>query len=139
MKRLVISLLLSLALVSGALASQNKNAKPPAKAAPAKAAPAKAAPAPMDDASITTAVKDKLSKTPSLKNTSINVSTSNGVVTLTGVAKTGGLKGVATNAAKRVKGVKKVDNQMTVEAKPAPNKNAAAKTPPKKPGNKNSK
>jgi len=124
---------LSLALVSAALASQNKNAKPPAKAAPAKAAPA-----PVDDASITAAVKDKLSKSSSLKNAGIDATTKDGVVTLTGKVKTGGLKGAATNLAKSVKGVKKVDNQITVEAKPAAaasNKNAK----PAKASNKNSK
>jgi len=129
-KRSIVISLLSLALVSVAFAAQNKNAKPPAKPAP------KAAPAPVDDASISAAVKDKLSKTKSLKDAGIDAATKDGVVTLTGKVKTGGLKGVATNVAKSVKGVKKVDNQITVEAKPAAaNKNAK----PAKATNKNSK
>ena len=119
MKRSILISFLSLALVGGVFAAQNKNAKP------AKPAPAKAAPAPVDDASITAAVKDKLSKAASLKNAGIDAATKDGVVTLTGKVKTGGLKGAATNLAKSVKGVKKVDNQITVEAKPpAANKNA---------------
>ena len=130
MKRSIVVLLLSLALISVAFAAQNKNAKAPAKPAP------KAAPAPVDDASITAAVKDKLSKTKSLKDAGIDATTKDGVVTLTGKVKTGGLKGAATNVAKSVKGVKKVDNQITVEAKPAAaNKNAK----PAKATNKNSK
>jgi osmotically-inducible protein OsmY len=81
----------------------------------------------MTDDQITAAVKDKLAKTPSLKDATINVATSAGVVTLTGKVKTGALKGVATNAAKRVPCVKKVDNKCETEPKPAPmpkNKNA---------------
>ena len=127
MKRLVTVSLLCFALVGAAFAGQNKNAK-----APAKPAAPKAAAAPVDDAAITAAVKDKLSKTPSLKTATINVATKDGVVTLTGAVKTGGLKGVATNVAKSAKGVKKVDNQITVEAKTL-NKNAA----PPKASNKN--
>ena len=131
MKRLLLVSFLSLALVGGVFAAQNKNAKPPAKPKPAKAAPA-----PVDDASITAAVKDKLSKSASLKTAGIDATTKDGVVTLTGKVKTGGLKGAATNLAKSVKGVKKVDNQITVEAKPAAaNKN----TKPAKAANKNSK
>jgi hyperosmotically inducible protein len=82
-----------------------------------KQAMPKPAVAPQSDANITTAVKDKLSKTPSLKDSNINVMTKDGVVTLTGVLKTGGLKGVATNVTKSVKGVRKVDNQITIEPK----------------------
>jgi len=127
-KRSIVISLLSLALVSVSFAAQNKNAKAPAKPAP------KAAPAPVDDASITAAVKDKLSKTKSLKDAGIDATTKDGVVTLTGKVKNGGLKGVATNVAKSVKGVKKVDNQITVEQKPAAaNKNAK----PAKAANKN--
>ncbi len=131
MKRSIVILFLSLALVSGVFAAQNKNAKAPAKPAPAKAAP-------VDDASITAAVKEKLSKSASLKDAGIDATTKDGVVTLTGKVKTGGLKGAATNLAKSVKGVKKVDNQITVEPKPKPaaaNKNAK----PAKATNKNSK
>jgi osmotically-inducible protein OsmY len=82
-----------------------------------KQATPKPAVAPTSDANITAAVREKLSKTPSLKDANINVMTKDGVVTLTGVLKTGGLKGVATNVTKSVKGVRKVDNQITIEPK----------------------
>ena len=145
MRRLVVVSFLSLALVCGAFAAQNKNAKAPKSStqnsnakAPAKPAAAKTAAVHVDDATITAGVKEKLSKTPSLKGAAIDAATKDGVVTLTGALKTGGLKGVATNVAKSVKGVKKVDNQITVAAKakvPAANKNAK----PAKAANKNAK
>jgi osmotically-inducible protein OsmY len=59
----------------------------------AKPAPAKAAPAPVDDASITAAVKDKLSKSASLKDAGIDATTKDGVVKLTGKVKTGRSQG----------------------------------------------
>jgi osmotically-inducible protein OsmY len=70
-----------------------------------------------DDASIEKAVSDKLASLPSLKDTKITVKVSGGTVMLTGTVAKPGLKGVATNAAKRIAGVKKVDNQITVEQK----------------------
>lgn len=109
MKKVTLALLLVL-LGSGFVCAQEK-AKPAAKAQEEKAAPA----APVDDATLTANVKEKLGKTPSLKDVPITVETKDGVVKLTGTVKTGGLKGVATNVTKRVKGVKKVDNQLTVE------------------------
>jgi osmotically-inducible protein OsmY len=123
MKRISVVLVLLL-LTGSAFGTQNSN-KAPKK-------PAAAKPAPVDcskttDDQITAAVKDKLAKTASLKDAAINVATSAGVVTLTGKVKTGGLKGVATNAAKRVACVKKVENKMETESKAAPaakNKNA---------------
>ena len=122
MKTTLTSLLLGLALCTGGILAQNPSTQTPARAAKdAKAASKQAMPkpavAPVTDANITTAVKEKLSKTPSLKDANINVSTKDGVVTLTGMLKTGGLKGVATNVTKSVKGVRKVDNKITIEPK----------------------
>jgi hyperosmotically inducible periplasmic protein len=114
MKTLIAALLVTLSAATMAFPAQNKNAKSASKPAAA----------PVDDAAITTSVKDKLSKTPSLKDANINVDTKAGKVTLTGSLKTAGLKGVATNVAKSVKGVKSVDNQITVEG-PAPADDAA--------------
>lgn len=71
----------------------------------------------MDDASITKAVKEKLASLPSLKDKNIDVMVSGGVATLKGKVDKAGLKGVATNAAKKIAGVKKVDNQIEVEKK----------------------
>jgi osmotically-inducible protein OsmY len=121
-KTTLTSLLLGLALSTGGILAQNPSTQTPARAAQgAKAAAKQAMPkpavAPATDANITAAVKDKLSKTPSLKDANINVSTKDGVVTLTGMLKTGGLKGVATNVTKSVKGVRKVDNKITIEPK----------------------
>jgi osmotically-inducible protein OsmY len=69
----------------------------------------------MDDAGIATAIKEKLASLPSLKDTKIDVVVKGGVATLTGNVKNAGLKGVATNAAKRIAGVKQVDNQIVAE------------------------
>jgi osmotically-inducible protein OsmY len=81
------------------------------KAAGKASAPATA----MDDASVATAVKEKLASLPSLKDAKIDVVVKGGVATLTGNVKAAGLKGVATNAAKRIAGVKQVDNQIVAE------------------------
>lgn len=78
---------------------------------------AKSAGGAMDDASITKAVKEKLASLPSLKDKNIDVMVSGGVATLKGKVDKAGLKGVATNAAKKIVGVKKVDNQIEVEKK----------------------
>ncbi|MEK6304380.1 MAG: BON domain-containing protein [Acidobacteriota bacterium] len=121
MKRIAVALVFLL-LTGSAFAAQNSNTKP---AKPMKPEPADCSK--MTDDQINAAVKDKLAKTPSLKDATINASTSAGVVTLTGKVKTGQLKGVATNQVKRVACVKKVDNKCETEAKAAPaakNKNA---------------
>lgn len=140
MKRIAV-VLVSLLLTTAAFAGQNSNMKGGKKgnsntAGKKKPAAAAADCSSMTDAQITAAVKDKLGKTPSLKNAKIDAATSGGVVTLTGKVKNGGLKGVATNQAKRASScVKKVDNKCEVESHAAPNKNAA----PKATKNKNAK
>lgn len=69
----------------------------------------------VDDAAITSSVKERFSKSPALKDAGIGVETKDGVVTLTGKVKSGGLKGVATRVTRRVDCVKKVDNRLSVE------------------------
>lgn len=69
----------------------------------------------VDDSSITTEVKTKILSTASLKDSKIEVSTIDGVVSLSGTVKTKQAKGQATKIAKAVKGVKSVDNKITVE------------------------
>ena len=121
MKRIAVALVFLL-LTGSAFAAQNSNSKPIKSMKPEPADCSK-----MTDDQISAAVKDRLAKTPSLKDASINASTSAGVVTLTGKVKTGQLKGVATNQAKRVACVKKVENKCETETKAAPagkNKNA---------------
>jgi len=117
MKILIAALFLTLSAATVAFPAQNKNTKSASKPAAA----------PVDDATITASVKDKLSKTPSLKGANIDVDTKAGKVTLTGSVKTAGLKGVATNVAKSVKGVKSVDNQIKVEGAAPPDDAAITK------------
>jgi osmotically-inducible protein OsmY len=112
MKRMLI-VLLSLLLVSSAFATQNSNTRATMKPKAEKAAPVDCAN--NDDATITANVKDKLSKTASLKEATINVDTKDGVVTLTGNVKMGRNKGLATLQTRRVPCVKKVDNKLSVE------------------------
>jgi len=125
-KTIIVAGLVCLTIFSVGISTSNRNqtlagsGPQAAKTAPQQAAP-KTTTAPVDDASITAAVRAKLARTPSLKDTNINVVTRDGIVTLTGLLKTGGLKGVATNVTKSVKGVKKVDNQIAVEHKPKTN------------------
>jgi osmotically-inducible protein OsmY len=73
----------------------------------------------IDDAALAANVKDKIAATPSLKDASINVTAKDGTVTLSGSVKKPTNKGLATLQAKRVPCVRKVDNQLTVEGKPA--------------------
>ena len=116
MRRFLI-ILVVLLFVSSAFATQNKSETP--KAAPVDCSA-------VNDATLAASVKDKLSKTPSLKDASIDVTASDGTVTLKGSLSKPQLKGVATNQVKRVPCVKKVDNQITVP-----------KAPPKTSSNKN--
>lgn len=122
MKRIAISVVMLCMFVSIAFATQDKPAK----------APTKPKTAPVDcettsDAALAANVKDKLSKTPSLKDAAIDVTASGGTVTLTGSLAKGQLKGVATNQARRVPCVQKVVNQITVPKSAAPPKSAKSK------------
>ena len=119
----ITMLVLSLALACGTFASQD-GSKSQAKQKEEKA-PAVDCTAATDD-SITANVKEKLSKSASLKSAGIEVATKDGAVTLKGMVKTPGLKGVATRMTKRVDCVKKVDNQLSVEQ---PSKPGAKKSP----------
>ena len=82
---------------------------------PAKAKPEAVDCSTVDDAALTADVKAKLAAAPSLKDVTVNVATSSGVVTLTGTAMKPTQKGTASLVAKAVKCVKKVDNRMTIE------------------------
>ncbi len=120
MKRVPVVLLVVL-LAFGVVYAQNKNAKPE-KAKPVVDC------SKTDDAKITADVKARLAAAASLKDLSIDVSTTAAVVTLKGMAKKPTQKGTATRVARAVKCVKSVDNQMTVEGaaekKPAKAKNS---------------
>jgi osmotically-inducible protein OsmY len=112
MKRLLTVMLLSLALTTMAWAGQSKE-KPtgPQKGTPIE----KPAAGPVDDATLVTNVKARISRTPSLKDYAIDVAAKDGVVTLKGTVKSGSHKGVATRVVQSVQGVKKVENQIATE------------------------
>ncbi|MBT1074712.1 BON domain-containing protein [Geobacter grbiciae] len=69
----------------------------------------------IDDASITALVKMTLLSHRSTSAINTSVTTKNGVVTLTGKAKNSAEQDLATKLAKDVKGVKDVENRMTIE------------------------
>lgn len=120
MKRIFMVVLLCLAFVSVSYAQALKDLGDRAKDKATTTAKEKADAA-VDDSAITADVKLKLSDTPSLKDSKIEVSTTGGVVTLKGEVKNKQVKGAATKAVKSVKGVKSVDNQLTI-APPAKKK-----------------
>jgi hyperosmotically inducible protein len=117
MKRLAIVSILCLAMASVAYGDDLKDFTSPVndKATSTAKDTAKAA---AYDSSITAEVKAKILATASLKDEKIEVSTTKGVVTLTGTVKTWQAKGMATKVVKAMKGVKSVDNKLTIE-KPA--------------------
>jgi hyperosmotically inducible periplasmic protein len=78
----------------------------------------------LDDTAITAKVKSKFIGESGLKNSHISVTTTNGVVTLTGRATSSNAKSLAESDAKLIEGVKSVDNALTT---PSSSK-AAAKT-----------
>lgn len=69
----------------------------------------------MDDATITSKVKMELMRNPATSALNTEVDTSGGVVTLTGKAKNRAEKELATQIAKKTKGVVKVNNQMVID------------------------
>jgi hyperosmotically inducible periplasmic protein len=68
----------------------------------------------VDDAAITTAVKARLIESSDTAASSISVETLNGTVMLSGFAKSASEKSAAEAIARRVNGVKAVENQMVV-------------------------
>ena len=68
----------------------------------------------VDDAGITTAVKAKFAEDKSVAATSISVETLNGVVQLSGFAKSGAEKAQAGNLARNTKNVREVRNSIVV-------------------------
>jgi osmotically-inducible protein OsmY len=71
----------------------------------------------MDDAAITTKVKAALLANTTLKSLGISVETTEGVVHLTGDVSSNAQKSEAERVAKSVKGVKSVDNRLTVKSR----------------------
>ena len=67
-----------------------------------------------DDTAIQTAVDKKLSYDPTLSTLGITATVLNGRVTLTGVVKSAALKAQVERAVRNLKGVKSIDNQISV-------------------------
>ena len=110
MKRLLLAVFLCLFSTVSLAIAQDGSSKPSGKSGSEQVDCSS-----VDDPGITSSVKERIAKSPALKDAGIGVDTRNGVVTLTGKVKTGGLKGVATRLARRVNCVRKVENQLTVE------------------------
>jgi hyperosmotically inducible protein len=70
----------------------------------------------ISDADITTKVKFNLANVKSLRRSHISVTTTNGVVTLTGRASSGHAKSVAETLTASVGGVKSVDNELVTHS-----------------------
>jgi hyperosmotically inducible protein len=68
-----------------------------------------------DDAGITAAVKTKLANNQVSSLSRVDVETVNGVVHLMGVVKSDADKSTAVRLAKEVKGVRRVDNDLSVQ------------------------
>ena len=80
------------------------------------------------DAAITSAVKTKLLGDPDVKGLNIDVDTTNGVVTLTGVVHTAAERTEALRLARDTKGVKNVKNNLKLEPRRAGDDTATATT-----------
>lgn len=111
---LAAGLMVAFATVPFAQASAQEADAPMQKSADNQTVPDKAA-----DAWITTKVKSEFGTTKGIKATDISVSTSDGVVTLSGHVATAKEKKHATRVAMHVKGVKSVDaSGLTVGPEP---------------------
>jgi hyperosmotically inducible periplasmic protein len=97
-------------LAAGLVAGLNITAV--AADAPAPVAHSDGLVAALDDTAITAKVKSKLMGEPGLKDSDISVTTTNGVVTLSGRATSSDAKSLAASDAKLVAGVKSVDNNL---------------------------
>jgi osmotically-inducible protein OsmY len=120
MKRTAILLGIGLLIAGSAFATQ-ENMAPSSKKQPARPK-ATVDCSRVDDATIAANVKEKLAGTPSLKEFTLSATAKDGSVTLTGQVKKPTSKGLATSQSKRVPCVKSVDNQITVEGRPAAGK-----------------
>jgi len=72
------------------------------------------------DATVTTAVKNRLAADPTTSAARVNVDTANGVVTLSGAVPTAAEKSEAERIARNTQGVTQVVNNVTVEGGGAP-------------------
>lgn len=68
----------------------------------------------VDDTTITTQVKSRLFESPDVAGSSISVETLNGVVMLSGFAKSTAERSTAESIARKVNGVKSIKNEIAV-------------------------
>jgi len=119
------------ALLAGVLVAGMNVAAAFAADAPAPTAHSDGMMATLDDTAITAKVKSKLMGEKRLNHSDISVTTTNGVVTLTGHVATAHAKALAETHAKAVEGVKSVDNSLVTASSSkteADTKKAMAKT-----------
>lgn len=84
----------------------------------------------VNDDTITTQIKAKMYSEPLLKAASVNVSSKDGIVTLTGVVPDDGARLAAENIASKTTGVKQVIDSTTMAPPPAPVAETAPPPPP---------
>ena len=113
MKEVIIAVIVCVAMVSLAYGQDVKDITSGAKEGATVVAREQATVV-ADDAAITEAVKAELSQMPVYKKGNIQVSTTEGVVTLRGVVGLENTRALLGKIAKSVKGVKSVDNQIEV-------------------------
>jgi len=87
----------------------------------------KTAPPPPDDASLNTAIQNRLISDPNLIGQTVQASVSGGVVTLTGTVTSGTVRTIASGDVGQLPGVKTVVNNLLVQS---PSAAVAAATPP---------
>jgi len=85
---------------------------------------------PPDDASLSSALQNRIASDSVLKAESIQTSVQNGVATLNGTVSSEAARSLAASDAAQVNGLKTVVNNLTVQQQPAPAPVAAAAPPP---------
>ncbi|HEY0308254.1 MAG TPA: BON domain-containing protein [Acidobacteriaceae bacterium] len=76
--------------------------------------------APVDDATLNNSVQTKISSDAALGGQPIQISTANGVVTLSGTVDSEAVRTLAANDAMQVPGIKMLNNNLTVQVAPTP-------------------
>ncbi|GGA10266.1 BON domain-containing protein [Dyella caseinilytica] len=116
-------------MAQSASPSSSMQQQQPASTTPSTPSSNETVPGKVDDTWITTKVKSKLAAAKGIKASDISVSTTDGVVTLTGTATSTKERTRAEHLAKQVKGVKSVDGSgLTISA--ASDSNSSSSTPP---------
>jgi len=104
-----VVIVIAAAVIGGCAAALVGQASRSGSASPQRSAPQ------TSDGQITTAVKSKLIADPAVKGVDVSVTTSAGVVTLRGTVQKAEQRAAAERAARSVKGVKGVRNELRVK------------------------